>query len=341
MYIVDKGYNPRELSSISDVSSSLNGEIVTVESNLYMETISTKRVVETATSSPLPPVDVILHGGAAWDQIPTQRDDVLFIMGASSAEQLQLRDSERGTYQLTGEVVSTDRVEGNLPEGSILIIYSATRTGPLETATVNDLIQTRASVVSDTLERQANGSEFPDSFGESPTIQIQSIDASGLSTETAAPVEVVIQETAGVVAEDVNVSLSISSTTGELVDSKIVDVGSVASQSTVTFGTTGSSDDVGPVPTEGEYDVTVEVQFASGDTISTTKTVTVAESASTDPTERALQRFDDGDGTIDRSEAVSAIIAYNTGSTIGGEEVTRTQVVQAIVAYNTGEPIEG
>ena len=56
-------------------------------------------------------------------------------------------------------------------------------------------------------------------------------------------------------------------------------------------------------------------------------------------TERALQRFDDGDGTIERNEAVSAIIAYNTGSTIEGEEVTRTQVVQAIVAYNTGEPI--
>jgi hypothetical protein len=58
-------------------------------------------------------------------------------------------------------------------------------------------------------------------------------------------------------------------------------------------------------------------------------------------TERALQRFDDGDGTIERNEAVSAIIAYNTGSTIEGEEVTRTQVVQAIVAYNTGEPIDG
>ena len=56
-------------------------------------------------------------------------------------------------------------------------------------------------------------------------------------------------------------------------------------------------------------------------------------------TERALQRFDDGDGTIERNEAVSAIIAYNTGSTIEGEEVTRTQVVQAIVAYNTGESI--
>ena len=149
-----------------------------------------------------------------------------------------------------------------------------------------------------------------------------------------------IQETAGAVAEDVNVSLSVRSTTGELVDGEAVDLGSVASQSTVTFGTTGNSDEVGPVPTDGEYDITVEVQFASGDVIRTTKTVTVAESSAADPIERALQRFDDGDGTIDRNEAVSAIVSYNTGSTVGGEEVTRNQAVQAIIAYNTGEPIE-
>ena len=80
----------------------------------------------------------------------------------------------------------------------------------------------------------------------------------------------------------------------------------------------------------------------NGSPVSDTASITVGP-ASIDPTERALQRFDDdgdGDGTIDRDEAVGAIVAYNTGSTIGGEEVTRTQVVQAIVAYNTGEPIE-
>lgn len=335
MYIVDKEYNSRELSSISDVSGSLNGEIVTVESNLYMETISTKRVVETATSSPLPPVDVILHGGAAWNQIPTQRDDALLIMGASSAEQLQLRDSERGTYQLTGEVVSTDRVEGNLPEGSVLIIYDATRTGPLETAAINDLTQTRASVVSDTLERQANESEFPDSFGESPTVQIQSIDVSGLSTQTSAPVDITIEETAGVVAEEVNVSLSIRSSAGELVDSKTIDIENVDSRSTVTFGVTGDSDKVGPLPTEGEYDVTAMVQFAPGDTISTTKSITVTESTMpTGPTERVLQITGKSDPSgLSQNDVTATITRFNRGGSVNGVTVTQNDVTVMITLF--------
>jgi hypothetical protein len=93
------------------------------------------------------------------------------------------------------------------------------------------------------------------------------------------------------------------------------------------------------VTSDGEADGPYTV---NGSPVSDTASITV-EPASIDPTERALQRFDDdgdGDDTIDRDEAVGAIVAYNTGSTIGGEEVTRTQVVQAIVAYNTGEPIE-
>ena len=54
----------------------------------------------------------------------------------------------------------------------------------------------------------------------------------------------------------------------------------------------------------------------------------------------ALARFDtDDDNTIDRSEAVSAIVAYNTGGTVGGEEVTRSQAVDVIVAYNSGQTV--
>jgi len=89
-------------------------------------------------------------------------------------------------------------------------------------------------------------------------------------------------------------------------------------------------------------DLTVELTARQPlDSTSDSVSSTLAVAESTDPTERALQRFDDdGDDTIDRDEAVGAIVAYNIGSTIGGEEVTRTQVVRAIVAYNTGEPIE-
>jgi hypothetical protein len=56
--------------------------------------------------------------------------------------------------------------------------------------------------------------------------------------------------------------------------------------------------------------------------------------------ETALARFDSGDdGMIDRDEAVSVIVAYNTAGTIGGEPVTRDQAVNVIIAYNTGASV--
>ena len=56
--------------------------------------------------------------------------------------------------------------------------------------------------------------------------------------------------------------------------------------------------------------------------------------------ETALARFDSGDdGMIDRDEAVSVIVAYNTDGTIGGEPVTRDQAVNVIIAYNTGASV--
>lgn len=57
-------------------------------------------------------------------------------------------------------------------------------------------------------------------------------------------------------------------------------------------------------------------------------------------TDEELARFDSGDdGIIDRDEAVDAIVAFNEGSTIGGEEVTRDQAVQVIIAFNEGQTI--
>jgi hypothetical protein len=72
--------------------------------------------------------------------------------------------------------------------------------------------------------------------------------------------------------------------------------------------------------------------FASDDDELTVDAEVVEEGAD----ETALARFDAGDdGTIDRDEAVSAIVAYNTDGTVGGEPVTRDQAVNVIIAYNT------
>ena len=66
----------------------------------------------------------------------------------------------------------------------------------------------------------------------------------------------------------------------------------------------------------------------------TTTNITVTEET-TD-----LSRFDrTGDGQIDRTDAVQTVVAYNTGSSIGGAGVTRQDAVSAIIAYNTGQSI--
>ena len=159
LYTIDKSYDAQSVSGISEISSNpsaYNGETVSFEANLYMNTISTKRVAESATGSQLPPVDTILHGGVAWEQLPENRDDLIGIIAASSIEQRQLSETRRGKYRVIGEVVSTDRIEGDLPRGSVLIAYDLERVGSIETASAGDLIEEQSSAVSDTLERQAN-----------------------------------------------------------------------------------------------------------------------------------------------------------------------------------------
>ena len=91
---------------------------------------------------------------------------------------------------------------------------------------------------------------------------------------------------------------------------------------TVTFE--APSDD-----TPDEYAVEA-TEFDSGEE------ATAIIEVSTDD-EPDLARFDqDGDGQISRDDAVAAIVAFNTGGTIGGEPVTRDDAVAVIIAYNTG-----
>jgi hypothetical protein len=115
-----------------------------------------------------------LHGGVAWEQLPENRDDLIGIIAASSIEQRQLSETRRGKYRVIGEVVSTDRIEGDLPRGSVLIAYDLERVGSIETASAGDLIEEQSSAVSDTLERQAN-----------PEVDASTSATSDVDTETS------------------------------------------------------------------------------------------------------------------------------------------------------------
>ena len=159
LYVINEEQNSQRVSGVSELSDDIRayeGETVSLETNLFMNTISSKRIIQSATGTPLPPVDVILHGGVAWDRLPEDRDDLVMIMGASSTEQNTTYDTEKGEYEITGEVVSTDRIEGDLPDGYILIAYEIERAGDLNTATPGDLIEQQSSSISGVLEQQAN-----------------------------------------------------------------------------------------------------------------------------------------------------------------------------------------
>lgn len=83
----------------------------------------------------------------------------------------------------------------------------------------------------------------------------------------------------------------------------------------------------------GDYTHVITVDGSS----TATQNVTVVNQTNTDS---PLARFDENDDSrIDRNEAVRAIIAYNTGGTIGGRQATREQVVSVIIAYNANSRI--
>lgn len=48
-----------------------------------------------------------------------------------------------------------------------------------------------------------------------------------------------------------------------------------------------------------------------------------------------LARFDVNNDGIDRTDAVRAVVAYNTGSDVGGKRVTRQEAVRVIISYTT------
>jgi PKD repeat protein len=161
LYVIDKDREATRINSVSEIAedpSIHDGETITFRSNLYMKTVSSARVIESATNTPpgTIPIDVILHGGTAWDQLPERRDDMIGVIGASSISQNRTYDNHHGSYQITGEVVSTERIEGDLPGGYVLIAYELDKKGPVDTISVSDLAQKQSSDISNILEQQAD-----------------------------------------------------------------------------------------------------------------------------------------------------------------------------------------
>jgi len=127
--------NATQLSDAAAVSEQADGDIVTIEADVYQITISIQELIEETTSCTDPdlvripnigcvpvPTDVVVHAGVLWTDIPSDEGDVAPLIGFSSWEQFDTTKIRNGTYSLTGEVVSTSRIDDSLPEATALLI---------------------------------------------------------------------------------------------------------------------------------------------------------------------------------------------------------------------------
>lgn len=181
LYVVGEDFEPRSMNDVSSIKSqaeSLDGQVVETNVRLYQEKISVQESLEhnTGCEEDLLKIqtpqgsacinvaqDNLLHAGTAWNTVPQSREDVLIVMGVSSRHQDSPEEFEEGQYRIQGEVVSTDRINESLPEGSVLVIYQLERTGNIDYEAVSEesraIVETQSDRMSTLLRQQVGGKD--------------------------------------------------------------------------------------------------------------------------------------------------------------------------------------
>jgi len=201
LYRVQDDFNPQEYDDVGTLTRQADdGDVVSVNARLFQQTVSVQESIKEAapscdegesedwimveSSCVFLLHDVVLHGGAAWNDIPQDRDDVLLVMGASSWEQDQPITERNGRYDITGQIISTERVDESLPGGQILLVYDLEQTSEIEFEAVADeaqeLIEERTDELVTELESQTEMSD-----GDTDTESIQTSAETIAAGETA------------------------------------------------------------------------------------------------------------------------------------------------------------
>ncbi len=143
LYSIKQNLEVIELSDISEVhkrSENLRGKIVVFEAYGVGKSVSVQESLEHSTSCgedefPIKDVcvnlvaDVLLDGIVAWEGIPTSKEDLLLVIGASSFHQDRPEEDIIGRFRYTGKVLSTKEIEESLPEGLALMIVDREKIG--------------------------------------------------------------------------------------------------------------------------------------------------------------------------------------------------------------------
>jgi len=152
LVVADRSYSGAELESTQALQKrgdELEGEIVTVESTLVGAQISTQETlikvaqcapdsVTVPMSPPLcvpVPTDTVVHAGVLVNGVPDDTTDMVAYAGLSNHHQNQPATQRRGTYRVTGRLISTQQLSGDLPEGYALLVYQMEKTGSLNIQT--------------------------------------------------------------------------------------------------------------------------------------------------------------------------------------------------------------
>lgn len=194
LHVVQTQYPAESVDDISEITTqpaAFDGSTVTLQAEVSQLTISVRETLEEASGCGTDlvqiqgacvevPQDVVLHGGVAWTELPQSEDDLLFVMGASSWKQGGSTELRAGEYQITGEIVSTDRIDESLPDGAVLVVYEMERTGDLDLSSFAEQTQTlideRSNELREVLLREAGNEEADLVDGDSEEVEEQPED---------------------------------------------------------------------------------------------------------------------------------------------------------------------
>lgn len=151
---------------------------------------------------------------------------------------------------------------------------------------------------------------------------------------TTVPVSITPEQTASGDVEQVIVSLAVVSPTGETVYIESVDLGSVRQQTTVTFGESDGTSQVGPLQAGGGYTATVSVDAGDVGVAEANKSFTVRTDSSQDPTQRALQiTGKDSPEQLSQDDVTAAITRFNRGESVNNVTIAQDDITNVITIF--------
>jgi PGF-pre-PGF domain-containing protein len=183
------------IQEIKDQSSSLDGEVVSVEANLYQGRLSAQETLEHNTpcgqdriqvqsSCVNVPQDFLVHTGIAWNTGVDSRDDLIPILAGSATHQDAPVENTTGSYRIVGEVVSTSRIDESLPEGSMLLVYELERTGDIEYRSLSGDIRQQIEGRSDTFRSRFSADILNEDSTESAEAETDNVQREISAGET-------------------------------------------------------------------------------------------------------------------------------------------------------------